>query len=101
MYRLLSGISYVVRWLACSFTIGQIDLFENSFLNFIVPDGVIYLILLAITRLTVGTVVYDRLGNDDKYIGCISYFLFYFPFMLIMWGLLGVLTWAGLLPIRI
>lgn len=101
LYGLLSGISYIIRWIACHYTIGQIDLFENQFLNYIVPDWIIYFLLLLITYWTVGTIVYGKLEIRDKYVGCVAYFIAYFPCMLVVWGILAFLTWINVLPIKI
>lgn len=100
-YGLLSGVSFLVRWIACYYTIGQIDIFENQFLNFVVPDGIIYFVLLLITYWTVGAIVYNKLEIHDKYVGCVAYFIAYFPYMLIVWGVLALLTWVNVLPIKI
>lgn len=100
-YGIISGISFLIRWLACYFTIGQIQLFKNPILNFLVPDVGIYILLMLITRGIVGCLIYDKLEIDDKYVGCIAYFVIYFIPMLIMWGLLAFLTWIKVLPIAI
>ena len=100
-YGLLSGVSFLVRWIACYYTIGQIDIFENQFLNFVVPDGIIYFVLLLITYWTVRAIVYNKLEIHDKYVGCVAYFIAYFAYMLIVWGVLALLTWVNVLPIKI
>lgn len=101
MYALLSSISYIVRWIACYFTIGQISLFENAFLNFVIPDVIIYILIMTASHWTVRAVIYNKLDIHDKYVGCAAYFITYFPYMLLMWFILSILTWAHILPIHI
>lgn len=99
LYGLLSTISFIVRWVFCYCTIGQIDIFGDPVLNFIIPDGLIYVALLYVSYWTVKMVVVNKLRIQDKYIKCIAYFIFYFPWVLIMWGALAFFSWANVLPI--
>ena len=101
LYGLASGLSYIIRGVACYFTIGQVDLFENEFLNFIVPDIFIYVFIMLASRLTVKAIVYNRMGNEDKSVGCFSHFIAYFPYMFLMWLILSILTWVNVLPIAL
>ena len=103
IYRFLKGVSYILRWIVCYFTIGKIELFQSEFLNFVIPNGVIFSLLMSVTYFTVyllKTRCEWMMRNYTPVLGSIAYFVLYFPYLLVVWSIMGLLSSIGLLPIH-
>jgi len=62
--------------------------------------GGIYSLLTLITYFIV-KLVNGRSDYSDGWTRMGLYFILYFPMLLVVWAVLGVLTWIGVLPIKI
>lgn len=99
MYRFLSGLSYIVRFILCYFTIETTPIFANSLIAWGVDQMIsIYFILLVISYFTVGSVFKYERGSMPE-LGVILYFVTYVVLALVAWGILALLTAVGVLPL--
>jgi len=99
MYRLLSKISLIVRFIICYFTIEAVPIFQSELWTVILAQAVpVYSILLAISYAIVGSVFKYERGSFPK-LGVLLYFVVYIPLVLLLWGVLTLLTALGVLPI--
>lgn len=99
MYKILSGISFCVRAYLCYITIDNIPILANPLYNSILLEVVsLYTILWFISYFTV-SLFYD--SGDDPVLGVILYFVTYVIFLGIMYLIMLLLTFVGILPITI
>lgn len=99
MYRLLSGLSYITRFVLCYFTIETTPIFANSLIAWGVDQMIsIYFVLLVISYFIVGNVFKYERGSVPE-LGVILYFVTYVVLALITWGILWLLTAVGVLPL--
>jgi len=99
MYRFLSGLSYIIRFALCYFTIETAPIFANSFIAWGVGQMIsIYTVLLIISYFIVGNVFKYERGSLPE-LGVILYFVTYAVLALILWGILAILTAAGVFPL--
>lgn len=97
MYKILSEISFFIRCYLCYLTIDNIPILSNQLLNYVLLEVFsLYTILRIITYFEVGT-IYKK--SDESEIGVIVYFFLYLINLGVMYVLLLILTYFGLLPI--
>ena len=99
MYRFLSGLSYIARFVLCYFTIETTPIFANSLIAWGVDQMIsIYFILLVISYFIVGNVFKYERGSMPE-LGVILYFVTYVVLALVTWGVLALLTAVDVLPL--
>lgn len=99
MYRLLSRVSLIVRFIICYFTIEAVPIFESELWTIILAQTVpVYSFLLAISYAIVGGVFGYERGSAPE-LGVLLYFIVYIPLVLLLWGVLALLTEIGVLPL--
>lgn len=97
MYKLISGISFLIRVWLCYNTIDNIPILSNPIANSILLEVFsLYTILMVISRKIVG--ISYKFG-DAPVIGAILYFFVYLVNLGIMYIIMIVLTKIGVLPI--
>ena len=97
MYKILSEISFFIRCYLCYLTIDNIPILSNQMLNYVLLEVFsLYTILRIITYFETGT-IYNK--SDESEIGVIVYFFLYLINLGIMYVLLLILTYFGILPI--
>ena len=97
MYKLISGISFLIRAWLCYNTIDNIPILANPIANSILLEVIsLYSILMLISRKNVGI---SYKSGDAPVIGAILYFLVYLVNLGIMYIIMIVLTKIGILPI--
>ena len=99
MYKILSAISFYIRAYLCYITIDNIPILANPLYNSILLEVVsLYTILWLVSYFTVG-LFYD--SGDNPTLGVILYFVTYVIFLGIMYLIMLLLTFIGILPIYI
>ena len=97
MYKILSGISFLIRAWLCYNTIDKIPILANSIANNILLEVVsLYTILMIVSRTIVGT--FYKKGEAPVF-GAIAYFVVYIFNLAITYLVLLILTKIGILPI--
>lgn len=100
-YKIVSQISYLIRYALCCITIEKVPIFESETLQWIwsiALGGVIYTILWAICYLLVNFTS-NKIDVTDSCQKSILYFLLYLPLIFITFLILKILTVYGILPI--
>ena len=97
MYKTLSGLSFIVRAYLCYLTIDTIPIMKDEFLNTVLLETVsFYTILLLITY---GEVSLFFTKGEGAILGTIFYFIIYVINVGIMYAIMNMLTYIGILPI--
>jgi len=99
MYRSLSSVSYIARFILCYFTIETTPIFANSLIAWGLDQMIsIYFVLLVVSYFIVGNVFKYERGSTPE-LGVILYFLTYVVLALILWVILTLLTAVGVIPL--
>lgn len=100
MYKLLSSLSYIIRFWLAYVTIEKVSIFKSDIINYFWGEVFsIYTLLLIISYFLTGK-FYSK--NDmPSSIGVIIYFFIYCILLFLYWLILLFLTWIGILPIAI
>lgn len=99
MYKIFSGVSFLVRAYLCYITIDTIPILANPIQNQLLLETIsLYSILWLISYLIVG-IFYDK--GDNPILGIVLYFVVYIIFLGIVYLLMLFLTFVGVLPIYI
>ncbi len=101
MYKIIKTVSFLIRYAICCITIEQIALFENEATQWFFSlffGGVLYSILWAICYFFVG-VISQKFSVDSSSAKSILYFVLYIALVLLIFGILKLLTYFGMLPI--
>ncbi len=97
MYKLISGISFLIRAWLCYNTIDNIPILANLIANSILLEVIsLYTILMLISRKIVG--IFYKTGEAPTF-GAILYFFVYLINLVIMYLIMILLTKIGILPI--
>ncbi|MBQ6841177.1 MAG: hypothetical protein IJO63_03590 [Bacilli bacterium] len=97
MYKLISGISFLIRAWLCYNTIDNIPILANPIANSILLEVIsLYTILVLISRKIVG--IFYKAGDAPTF-GAILYFFVYLINLGIMYIIMILLTKIGILPI--
>lgn len=97
MYKLISGISFLIRVWLCYNIIDNIPILSNPIANSILLEVIsLYTVLMVISRKIVGI---SYKSSDAPVIGAILYFFVYLVNLGIMYIIMIVLTKIGILPI--
>ena len=97
MYKTLSGLSFIVRAYLCYLTIDTIPIMEDEFLNTVLLETVsLYTILLLVTY---GEVSLFYTKGEGAILGTIFYFIIYVINVGIMYAIMNLLTYIGILPL--
>lgn len=100
MYKLLSSLSFLVRFWLAYVTIENVSIFKSEILSYFWSEVFsIYTILMVISRFITGK-FYSK-NSMPSSIGVIIYFFVYCILLFIYWLLLLLLTKFGILPISI
>lgn len=103
LYRIVSTISFIVRYLLCFFTIEAVDIFADAGAQILwsfVFGGVLYFIFNLICFPIVGAVS-QKLGFESSAFKSFLYFVLYLPLVFVTYGILLLLTHFGVLPISL
>lgn len=103
LYRIVSTISFIVRYLLCFFTIEAVDIFADAGAQILwsfVFGGVLYYFFNLICFPIVGAVS-QKLGFESSAFKSLLYFLLYLPLIGLTYGILVLLTHIGVLPISL
>lgn len=103
MYRIISTISFIVRYLLCFFTIEAVDILADAGAQVLwsfVFGGVLYFIFNLICFPIVGAVS-QKLGFESSAFKSFLYFVLYLPLVFVTYGILLLLTHFGVLPISL
>ena len=96
MYKLFSKISYAIRFYICFITIEAVPIFKSNLVGLIFGQVFpMYVILMLISYTTV-SLIYER--GSAPALGVILYAVVYIPLALLLWGILSLLTFIGILP---
>ena len=100
MYRLLSTVSYIIRFWLAYITIEKIPIFKNEIINYFWSEVIsVYIIIMLISYFITGK-LYSK--NDmSSSVGVILYFFVYCILLFLYWLILLFLTWTGVLPIAV
>lgn len=99
IYRIISSISYIVRFWLCYLTIENVPIFSNELVAYFIGQIIsIYFLLMVICYFIVGRLSY-KLGSNDPSARSILYFLLYIAMVFILWIVLKLLVVLGVLPI--
>lgn len=97
MYKLISGISFLIRAWLCYNTINNVPILANPIANSILLEVIsLYTMLMVISRKIVGI---SYKSGDEPVIGAILYFFVYLVNLGIMYIIMIGLTKIGILPI--
>ena len=99
MYEIARAISLAVRVLICYFTIETTPVFADEAIQWLLGQmASVYLLLRLVSYTIVGRVIgYEK--GEAPVPGVILYAMAYIPLSLVLWGVLWLLTWVGILPI--
>lgn len=103
LYRIVSTISFIVRYLLCFFTIEAVDIFADAGAQVLwsfVFGGVLYSVFNLICFPIVGAVS-QKLGFESSAFKSFLYFVLYLPLIFVTYGILLLLTHFGVLPISL
>lgn len=102
-YRIVSTISFIVRYLLCFFTIEAVDIFADAGAQVLwsfVFGGVLYFIFNLICFPIVGAVS-QKWCIESSAFKSFLYFVLYLPLIGLTYGILLLLTHFGVLPISL
>lgn len=102
LYRFVSLISVIIRYLLCFFTIEKFPIFESEAAQTLwsaLFGGVIYAVFQGICYPLVGTISRKYQIHSSAF-RSLLYFLLYIPLVLIAWVVLLLLTRFDILPIQ-
>lgn len=103
LYRIVSTISFIVRYLLCFFTIEAVDIFADAgaqVLWSLVFGGVLYSVFNLICFPIVGAIS-QKIGFQSSAFKSFLYFVLYLPLVFVTYGILLLLTHFGVLPISL
>jgi len=107
IYKVIKTISFLIRYGLCCITIEQVLLFESetaqwlwSLLWSLSIGGILYKILKKICYAVVGAIS-QKFSINSSSAKSILYFFLYVFVVLIIFGILKILTYFGVLPIGI
>ncbi len=103
LYRIVSTISFITRYLLCVFTIEKVDIFKDTGAQILwsfVFGGVLYSVFNLICFPIVGAVS-QKLGFESSAFKSFLYFVLYLPLIFVTYGILLLLTHFGVLPISL
>ncbi len=100
MYKLLSSLSYIIRFWLAYVTIEKVSIFKSDIINYFWGEVFSIYTLLMIISYFITSKFYSK--NDmPSSIGVIIYFFIYCILLFLYWLVLLFLTWIGILPIAI
>lgn len=97
MYKLLSTLSFGLRAYLCYLTIDKIPIMRNEFLNYILLE--IFSLYTILWLFTYGEVSLFYTKGESTNLGVIFYFIIYVINLGIMYAVMNLLTYIGILPI--
>lgn len=98
-YKLISGASYLVRFIFCFYTIGTIDLYNNPIINeFIDEFFSLYTLLWALSYFTNKIFFIEKYNIKDSSTRSIIYFFIHLVYSFILYGIMSLLVWLKILP---
>lgn len=103
LYRIVSTISFIIRYLLCFFTIEAVDIFADAGAQVLwsfVFGGVLYSVFNLICFPIVGAVS-QKLGFESSAFKSFLNFVLYLPLIFVTYGILLLLTHFGVLPISL
>lgn len=103
LYRIVSTISFIIRYLLCFFTIEAVDIFADAGAQVLwsfVFGGVLYFIFNLICFPIVGAIS-QKIGFQSSAFKSFLYFVLYLPLVFVTYGILLLLTHFGVLPISL
>lgn len=100
MYKILSLLSYLIRFWLAYITIEKVSIFNSEIINYFWGEVFsIYTILMLISYFVTGK-FYSK-NELPASVGVIIYFFVYCFFLFLYWVILQFLTFVGVLPIVI
>lgn len=103
LYRIISKISLVIRYLLCFFTIEAVDIFADAGVQILwsaLFGFIIYYVFNLICFPIVGAIS-QKIGFESSAFKSLLYFLLYLPLIGLTYGILLLLTHFGVLPISL
>lgn len=103
LYRIVSIISFIARYLLCFFTIEAVDIFADAGAQVLwsfVFGGVLYSVFNLICFPIVGAVS-QKWRIESSAFKSFLYFVLYLPLIGLTYGILLLLTHFGVLPISL
>ena len=103
LYRIVSTISFIARYLLCFFTIEAVDIFADAGAQVLwsfVFDGVLYSVFNLICFPLVGAIS-QKIGFESSAFKSFLYFVLYLPLIGLTYRILLLLTHFGVLPISL
>ena len=99
IYKAVSSISFLIRFVIYYFTIARIDIFENALIAKEFDNWIAFpTILLVLSYVTTGIII-SKNRVDDSTLRSILYFFVWIGYWLIYYIALLILTHVGILPI--
>lgn len=98
MYKELKVIYKIIAWIICAVTIDLIDLTDSFILNYFIIPLIIEFIIENLSYLTCNIIVYRKLDINNSFFGSFGYWISYIIYILILFGILVILKFAGVIP---
>lgn len=98
MYKLLSSLSYIIRFWLAYVTIEKISIFKSDIINYFWGEVFSIYTILMIISYFITSKFYSKKDMPSS-IGVIIYFFIYCILLFLYWLILLFLTWIGILPI--
>ena len=97
MYQIMRLVSLLVRWYLCYLTIDNVPIMSNHLYNELLLEVFsLHTILWVVSYFTVGK-IYKK--GDGAIFGVILYFIVYITFLGMLFCMMLLLTFLGILPL--
>ena len=98
MYKELKAIYKIIAWIICAVTIDLIDLTDSFILNYFIIPPIIEFIIKNLSYITCNIIVYRKLDINNSFFGSFGYWISYIIYALILFGILVILKFTGVIP---
>ena len=98
MYKELKAIYKIIAWIICAVTIDLVDLTDSFILNYFIIPPIIGFIIEILSYLTCNIIVYRKLDINNSFFGSFGYWISYIIYVLILFGILVILKFTGVIP---
>lgn len=98
MYKKLKAIYKIIAWIICAVTIDLVDLTDSFILNYFIIPPIIGFIIENLSYLTCNIIVYRKLYINNSFFGSFGYWISYIIYVLILFGILVILKFTGVIP---
>lgn len=98
MYKELKAIYKIIAWIICAVTIDLIDLTDSFILNYFIIPPIIEFIIENLSYITCNIIVYRKFDINNSSFGSFGYWISYIIYALILFGILVILKFTGVIP---